>query len=156
MNEKHTIIRFAAKSALPIITVHACFAAFWFTQVDARSGGEWLPIMAVLFTGLVAPIYLAVFGCHLIQRRFRISVSLGFAILLSVLALDFFLDYALWGISSGQFRTPDEGTIDVFRFMAIIAATAFVLPLVVAVAIRLASFRSNRNANLKSSRSARI
>lgn len=146
MNERHTIIRFAATAILPVVATHGCLAPFWLMQAYAHSGGAWLPFMAVLFTGLVAPLYLAVLGCRLVQRRYSVSVSAGFAVLLSVLALDFFLDYALWGIGSGQFRTPDEGTVEVFRFMAVVAAPVFLMPPLIALSLRHVFFQSNRNA----------
>ena len=146
MNNKHHIIRLAVAAVLPIVAVHGCFTPLWFTQADARSGSVWLPLATMVFTGLVAPIYLAVLGCRLVQRERFASLPLGFAVLLLVLALDFFLDYALWSIDSDQFRTPDEGTIRVFRLMAVVAATVFVVPPVVALIVRCVCLRSSRHA----------
>ena len=51
---------------------------------------------------------------------------------LVVFALNFLLDYSAWGISSRQFWTPDEGTIEIEHLTVAVAAVILLLPLLFA------------------------
>jgi hypothetical protein len=144
MDEKPASTRFAVTAALPIIAVQLCLAPFWLTRAYARPGGDWLPFAGMLLTGLLAPIYLATLGCRLAWRREAFAVFSGFAVLVAALALDFFLDYALWGIGSGQFSSPDAGTIEIMQIMACVAIPVFAAPPLGTILIRYACFRADR------------
>ena len=144
MNEKHPAIRFAALAALPVIAVHSCLAPFWLTHAYAT--GAWLPSAAVLITSLVAPIYLTALGCRVILRRIPVAIPFGLGVIAGVLVLNFFLDYSLWGVASGSFWSPDEGTVEVMRFMAVVASAVFTLPLITTFLARCCFRYFNRKA----------
>ena len=146
MNENQPAIRFAALAALPVIVAHSCLAPFWLAEAFATSGGGWLPFAAILLTSLAAPIYLTVLGCRLILRRIPVFVPFGLSVIVSVLALNFFLDYSLWGAASGHFATPDEGTVEVMRFEAVVASAVFALPLIITLIARYGFQHFTRNA----------
>jgi|SoiMethySBSTD1v2_1073268.scaffolds.fasta_scaffold254400_3 hypothetical protein len=144
MNEKHPAIRFAALAALPVIAVHSCLAPFWLTHAYAT--GAWLPSTTILTTGFVAPIYLTVLGCRLILRRIPVAIPFGLGVIAGILVLNFFLDYFLWGVASAYFWSPDEGTVEVMRLMAVVAGAVFTLPLIATFVVQYGLRCFNRKA----------
>lgn len=51
-------------------------------------------------------------------------------------AINIFLDYALWGIGSGRFWTPDGETILIIKRIAQVGVGVTMIPLFIAFAIR--------------------
>jgi hypothetical protein len=138
MNESQPSLKFAAITVLPVVAAHSCLAPLWLTQTYAHSGGDWLPAVAVLLTALLIPAYLAVLGCRLVLRRIPVAMPLGLGVLLGSLALNVFLDCALWGIGSGMFWTPDEMTLVIIRAAALVGLGILAAPPLVALLIRYA------------------
>ena len=132
-------------AVLPVVAAHSCLAPFWLTQAYANGCG-WLPFAGTLLTAFVAPAYLAVLGYRLILRRIHVATSFGLSLIVSVLLLNFFLDYTLWGIGSGYFWTPDEGTLEIMRLEVLVGSVIVMLTLFIALVIRLGLQHTNRKA----------
>jgi hypothetical protein len=134
MTRTCTLLWFASIALLPVVAAHACLSPFWLAHDYETDGGVWLPTVQLMLTALVVPGWLAYLG-RLVWRRFPVNVPIGLGLLLTSLALNVFLDYALWGISSGRFRTPDGETIAIVKLIALVGFGLTVIPPSIAFAI---------------------
>ena len=131
-------LRFVLLSVVPVLAIHSCFAPFLLSETYAAPGGEWLPALTLLCTAVIIPAYLAVLACRVVLRRVAIGIPLGFSMLLGTLALNVFLDYALWGVGSGMFWTPDVMTLVIMRAAALLGLGILIVPPLFALLIRYA------------------
>jgi hypothetical protein len=144
MSESRSPAKLTMSAALPVVLAHSLLAPFWFSRAYATD--VWFPPAAVLLAGIAAPAYLAWLGCRLILRPSGIPLWFGLGVLAGALVLDFLLDYTLWGVSSGHFWTPDQGTLWVIQIMAVVAVIIFMLPVMISLLLRYRIERSNLNA----------
>src|SRR5438876_1166947 len=103
-------LKFAAITLIPILAAHSCFAPFWIAKDYFGVGVWWFAHLFV--TAFVGPAWLAFLGCRLVLQR-PIAVPVGLCLLAVTFALNVFLPYAFWGITSGRFWTPDQQTLDI-------------------------------------------
>lgn len=140
MKQTYPLLWFAAIALLPVIAAHACLAPFWLPPGDFLEV-TWLPVAQILLTALVVPGWLAFLGCRSVLRHLPVNIPIDLSLILTALAINVFLDYALWGISTGRFWTPDGQTIMIVKLIAQVGVGITLIPPSIASAIRYCRYR---------------
>jgi len=139
-----TLRNFIYWAIIPVLVCELALSPFWFAHVYAYS--SWLPETQLLITAFLLPAYLAVLASTFIWRSsFRGTVASLVTLIIS-LALTVFLDYAVWGVSTGRFWAPDYETVLIVRTAGEIALVIALFPPLVALAFRSISRYAHRNA----------
>src|SRR5262245_41148432 len=91
---------------IPVLICELALSPLFFVQFYAADHA-WLPGVQLLMTTLLLPLYLAALVIMFVSRASFRGILGGFAILIASVGLAVFLAYAIWGVSSGRFWTPD-------------------------------------------------
>lgn len=115
---------------IPVIVCQIGFAPFWFAHLYDYAS------LQLLFTSILLPLYLAVLGTVFVWRSTGRDGLVGLAILVFSVAATVFLDYAMWGFSTGHFWTPDHETVKILQLAGEVAFILVCLPVLVTLALR--------------------
>jgi len=136
MKHKYTIIKFAIITLLPVLAAQGFLAPLWFSQTYGNDGKSWLPDVEIIVTGVLVPGWIGFLATLIVLRQVSIGLTPGLTLLAGAFALNLFLDYALWGIGSGMFWTPDAETIRIIQAMALVGFCIASIPPSIAFVIR--------------------
>jgi len=136
MIRRLSIGRFALLALLPVAVVEAVWLPFWLARTYLTH--PLLPIIALLLTGAVLPLYLAHIGTSFAWPSVRTRAFPALAILAFSALFAVFLHYLVWGISSGRLLRPDTETVMLMTFLAQVAACVALIPCALALLCRYA------------------
>ena len=139
-----TLLKLIASAIIPVAVLELCLSPFWFARVF--TGHDWLPTTQLLFTGLFLPLYLAIIGARFVSRCAGISAFFAIAILLCSELFAVFLDYSVWGVSTGMFWHPDSETIMLLTFVGEVALVIALAPPIITLLFRYAHYLRRRKA----------
>jgi hypothetical protein len=129
---------------VPAIAGELVLSPFFFAHI--ASDYVWVPILQLMITAILLPVYLAFIGVGFIWRS-SFVVGLGTIAILAISTLGAVcLDYAVWGLSTGRFWAPDIETVMIIRGAAQIGLVITLLPAVVALFFGYVTHRTQQNA----------
>lgn len=129
---------------IPVVICELVLSPFWLARVYMDHG--WLPAAQLCITGLLLPLSLAVLGITIVWRSGIRQVLTALAVLVASVVLLLFLDYSVWGISSGRFWAPDYGTLLIMRIAGEVAFSIALVPALLALVVRYIIEHAHRNA----------
>jgi hypothetical protein len=133
MSELFRAFRFFIITGLPVAASYACLIPYWFSE----SRREWVPIGSVIVTAVLVPGWLSFIAWRLILvSDFRSAVA-GLGLLVATLGFALLAHYALWGVSTGRFWMPDNGTLLLLEVEALLGMSLLLVVLSAAIAVRV-------------------
>ena len=86
---------------------HVLAAPFWLNSLT----GSFATIMAFIYCALILPLLIVPVNFDKYRKYGIKPTALNVLIILFALLLSNFSHYALWGLSSGRFLSPGDGTV---------------------------------------------
>jgi hypothetical protein len=129
---------------IPAIAFELALSPFWLAHL--ASDHVWIPLVQLSVTALALPAYLAVLGIRFVWRCTGAAIVGAFFILVFSVLVATFLDYSVWGVSTGRFWEPDYETIVIVRTAGKIALLIALVPPLLTLPVRYISQHAHRNA----------
>jgi hypothetical protein len=129
---------------VPAIASELALSPFWLAHL-ARDH-VWIPLAQLSITALALPVYLAVLGITFMWRCTGTAIVGVFFILVFCVLVATFLDYGVWGVTTGRFWKPDYETLVIVRSAGEIALLIALVPPLLTLVVRYFSKHAHRNA----------
>ena len=107
----------------PVILVNLLFLLFWILEIDD------LKLMSLPFNAMVTPIYLVTINLY-IKTSEKSSIFLRILFMIIGCLIGIGSDYFSWGITGGNFRNPDWGTVILFKLGLFVQAVILTLGII--------------------------
>jgi hypothetical protein len=128
----------------PAIASELALSPFWLAHL-ARDH-TWIPLTQLSITALALPTYLAFLGITFVWRCPGAAIVGAFCILVFSVLIATFLDYSVWGVSTGRFWEPDYETVVIVRIAGEIALLIALVPPLLTLVVRYIGQHAHRNA----------